>query len=122
MARTLMRYCSDESVRGEVCEHLNISYAQVFAIPEAARASFRPTDACRSPPQLDTDLGCEEISCWQLGQSSRARICFPFSAFEELTRVQPDSELQLVIAGVTAGLSDRYLNSLEKSPVRIVFC
>jgi glycosyltransferase involved in cell wall biosynthesis len=48
----------------------------------------------------------------------RKNLLLLISAFEELTCVQPDSELQLVIAGGHGWLSGPLFETLEKSPVR----
>jgi glycosyltransferase involved in cell wall biosynthesis len=107
-----------ESVRGEVCEHLKIARAQVFAIPEAARASFRPTSAAE-PTAVRGRLGVQENFVLAVGTiEPRKNLLLLISAFEALTRVQPDSELQLVIAGGHGWLSGPLFETLERSPVR----
>jgi glycosyltransferase involved in cell wall biosynthesis len=107
-----------ESIRSEVCEHLKISRDQVFAIPEAARASFRPTDVAEAAA-VRQRLGVLENFVLAVGTiEPRKNLLLLVSAFEEVTRVQPDNELQLVIAGGHGWLNGPLFEVLEKSTVR----
>ena len=107
-----------ESVRSEVCEHLKISADKVFAIPEAARASLRPTKVAEAAA-VRQRLGVRENFVLAVGTiEPRKNLRVLISAFEDVTRVQPDSDLQLVIAGGHGWLSGPLFEALEKSPVR----
>ena len=107
-----------ESVRSEVCEHLKISRDQVFAIPEAARASFWPSDVAEAAG-VRKRLGVRENFVLAVGTiEPRKNLLLLINAFEELTRVQPDSDLQLVIAGGHGWLSGPLFEALKMSTVR----
>jgi glycosyltransferase involved in cell wall biosynthesis len=107
-----------ECVRAEVCEHLKILREKVFAIPEAARASFRPTDAAQAAA-VRQRLGVRENFLLAVGTiEPRKNLLLLLSAFEALKRIQPDSDLQLVIAGGHGWLSGPLFEALEKSPAR----
>lgn len=107
-----------ESVRREVCEHFKTSDAKVFAVPEAARACFRPID-----------FAATEIARRRLGVNNdflltvgtiepRKNLVTLVRAFEEVARVLPESNLQLVIAGGRGWLSGPIFQMMEKSPAR----
>jgi len=107
-----------ESVRREVCEHLKTSDAKVFAVPEAARACFRPID-----------FAATEIARRRLGVNNdflltvgtiepRKNLVTLVRAFEEVARALPESNLQLVIAGGRGWLSGPIFQVMEKSPAR----
>ncbi|MEO7970745.1 MAG: glycosyltransferase, partial [bacterium] len=60
MARTADAIITpSESVRREVCDLLDVNAEKVFAIPEAARASFQPVDF-DSTREVRGKLGCGE--------------------------------------------------------------
>jgi len=107
-----------ESIRGEVCEHLKVSPEKVFAIPEAARASFRPIDLNQTA-DIRRRLGVRENFLLAVGTiEPRKNLGLLINAFEELARAQPDNDLQLIIAGGHGWLSGPLFEALEKSPVR----
>jgi glycosyltransferase involved in cell wall biosynthesis len=107
-----------ESVRREVCEHLKVSPKKVFAIPEAARVSFRPIDL-NETAAVRSRLGVRENFLLAVGTiEPRKNLGVLVRAFEELARAQPDNGLQLVIAGGHGWLSGPLFEALEKSPVR----
>ena len=107
-----------ESVRREVCEHLKVSPEMVFAIPEAARASFRPIDL-NETAAVRSRLGVRENFLLAVGTiEPRKNLGVLVRAFEELARAQPDNDLQLVIAGGHGWLSGPLFEALENSPVR----
>lgn len=107
-----------ESVRREVFEHLKVSPEKVFAIPEAARASFR-TMGFSETVAVRRRLGVRENYLLAVGTiEPRKNLLLLISAFEELARAQPDNDLQLVIAGGHGWLSGPLFEALEKSPVR----
>jgi glycosyltransferase involved in cell wall biosynthesis len=107
-----------ETVRGEVCEHLGLSAEKVFAVPESARACFKPME-----------LGATEIVRRRLGIGvdflltvgtiePRKNLQTLVDAFEEVTAAQSYPTLQLVIAGSRGWLSEPFFEALEKSPMR----
>jgi glycosyltransferase involved in cell wall biosynthesis len=107
-----------ESVGAELCEHLKISRDKVFAVPEAARASFRPTDTAEAE-EVRERLGVRENFLLAVGTlEPRKNLLVLISAFEALTRVKADSDLQLVIAGGRGWLSGPLFQALQESPVR----
>jgi glycosyltransferase involved in cell wall biosynthesis len=105
-----------ESVRREVCEHLRVAPAKVFAVPEAARAVFRPmrfeeTEGARRA------LGVGEEFILAVGTlEPRKNLTALLRAFEEIVRERPSSGLQLVIAGGRGWLSAPLLEAVERSP------
>lgn len=107
-----------ETVRREVLEHFKLSAADVFAIPEAARRSFRPvplseTDAVRKR------LGVGENFVLVVGTlEPRKNLRVLIRAFEEVAHEQTSDDLQLVIAGGAGWLSGPFFETLESSPVR----
>jgi len=107
-----------ESIRREVCEHFKLSHEHVFAIPEAARSSFRPIGPTETAA-LKRRLGVGENFLLAVGTiEPRKNLGVLLSAFEEVARAQPDPALQLVIAGGHGWLSGPLYQALEKSPVR----
>lgn len=107
-----------ESVRSEVCKHLRVSPEKVFAIPEAARRSFRPADIAEAVA-VRQRLGVRENFLLAVGTiEPRKNLLLLINAFTEVTRLQPESDLQLVIAGGHGWLSGPLFQALEKSPVR----
>lgn len=107
-----------ESIRGEVCEHLRLSPEKVFVVPEAARSSFRPIDFTETT-MLRRRLGVKEKFLLAVGTiEPRKNLPLLIRAFEEVTRTEPDGELQLVIAGGHGWLSGPLFEALERSPVR----
>jgi glycosyltransferase involved in cell wall biosynthesis len=107
-----------ESIRREVCDQLKVSPEKVFAIPEAARASFRPLDLSETAA-VRGRLGVHENFLLAVGTiEPRKNLRVLIRAFEELARAQPDNDLQLVIAGGHGWLSGPLFGALEKSPVR----
>ena len=95
-----------------------VSHEQVFAIPEAARSSFRPIGPTETAA-LRRRLGVGENFLLAVGTiEPRKNLGVLLSAFEEVARAQPDTALQLVIAGGHGWLSGPLYQALEKSPVR----
>jgi glycosyltransferase involved in cell wall biosynthesis len=107
-----------ESVRREVCERLKMSPEKVFAVPEAARACFRPlafaeTEAVRRRLGIGADF---LLSVGTL--EPRKNLQLLVKAFEEVIRARPLSKLQLVIVGGKGWLTDSLFAAIERSPVR----
>jgi glycosyltransferase involved in cell wall biosynthesis len=107
-----------ESVRREVCERLKLLREKVFAIPEAARDSFRPMDFAETAA-VRQHLGVRDNFLLTVGTiEPRKNLLLLIGAFEEVARAQPDNNLQLVIAGGQGWLTGPLFEALEKSPVR----
>lgn len=107
-----------ESVRREVCELLGINAGKVFAIPEAARASFRPVDF-DSTQEVRSKLGCGDEFLLAVGTiEPRKNLNVLVTAFEQFTRARPESKLKLVIAGGRGWLTDPFFENIQKSPAR----
>jgi glycosyltransferase involved in cell wall biosynthesis len=106
-----------ESVRREVCEILGLKSEKVFAIPEAARACFRPLPI---PATRDARLrlGIADEFLLTVGTlEPRKNLSLLVTAFAEAVRACPANE-QLVIAGGRGWLTGPLLETIEKSPVR----
>jgi glycosyltransferase involved in cell wall biosynthesis len=107
-----------QSIRREVCEQLNASPEKVFAIPEAARACFRPL-AFAETADVRRRLGVADDFLLTVGTlEPRKNLSVLVNAFEEVARARPQSNTQLVIAGGRGWLSGPLFRALEKSPLR----
>ena len=107
-----------ESVCREVCEHLKVAPARVFAVPEAARECFTPmkfdeTEGVR----LRVGAGREFLLA--VGTiEPRKNLPTLVAAFEEVVRARPSSPLRLVVAGGRGWMSEPVFETFEKSPAR----
>ena len=107
-----------ESVRREVCEHLKTNPESVFAIPEAARACFRPLPFAGTA-DVRQRLGVADEFLFAVGTlEPRKNLSVLVSAFEEVTRARSEDNLQLVIAGGRGWLSGPLFAAIERSPAR----
>lgn len=107
-----------ESVRREVCEHLKTNPERVFAIPEAARACFRPLPFAQTA-DVRQRLGVGDDFLLAVGTlEPRKNLSVLVNAFEEVTRARSEDKLQLVIAGGRGWLSAPLFTAIEKSPAR----
>ena len=107
-----------ESVRRDVCEVLKVRPEKVFAIPEAARACFRPR-AFAETADARSRLGIGDDFVLTVGTlEPRKNLSVLISAFEELTRRRPHVSTQLVIAGGRGWLSGPLFEAIAKSPAR----
>ncbi|MDQ1729163.1 MAG: hypothetical protein QOD33_1288 [Pyrinomonadaceae bacterium] len=107
-----------ESIRREVCDHFQVSPEKVFAIPEAARDSFRPTPFAETTVARRR-LGVGDDFLLAVGTlEPRKNLAVLVQAFAAVAREQPDSQLQLVIAGGRGWLSGPLFAAIEHSPVR----
>jgi glycosyltransferase involved in cell wall biosynthesis len=107
-----------ESVRREVCQHLAVNPEKVFAIPEAARASFRPTDFAATK-DVRCRLGCGDEFLLAVGTiEPRKNLSVLVTAFEQLALARPQSKSKLVIAGGRGWLNDSFFDAMNKSPAR----
>ena len=114
MARTATQIVTpSESVRHEVIEHLQVSREKVTAIPEAARAIFRPL-----PPEQTVEtrkrLGVEDDFLLFVGTiEPRKNLIVLLRAYRDLlsaTELRP----QLVIAGKKGWLTDRLFGLVQE--------
>lgn len=107
-----------ESVRREVCEHLKVSSEKVFAIPEAARACFHSLEFAETE-DVRRRLRVSDDFVLTVGTlEPRKNLSLLVSAFEEVTRAQPQTKTELVIAGGRGWLSGPLFKAIAKSPVR----
>ena len=107
-----------ESVRVDVCELLKVSPGKVFAIPEAARACFKPMSFAETA-DARCRLGIGDNFLLTVGTlEPRKNLAVLISAFAELATERPENAIQLVIAGGRGWLSSPLLEAIEKSPVR----
>ena len=107
-----------ESVRVDVCELLKVSPSKVFAIPEAARACFKPLSSAETA-DARRRLGIGDEFLLTVGTlEPRKNLGLLISAFAELAKDRPENAIQLVIAGGRGWLSSPLFEAIEKSPVR----
>jgi glycosyltransferase involved in cell wall biosynthesis len=107
-----------ESVRREVCAHLRVAPDKVFAVPEAARACFTPSEISETE-EARRRLGVGAEFLLAVGTiEPRKNLSALVAAFEEVLRARPSSALQLVIAGGRGWLSEPLFDSIERSPAR----
>lgn len=107
-----------ESTRTDLCEVLRVSAAKVFAVPEAARACFRPL-AFAETSDVRRRLGIGDDFLLTVGTlEPRKNLAVLVSAFEEVTRARPPDNSQLVIAGGRGWLSGPLFEAIERSPAR----
>jgi glycosyltransferase involved in cell wall biosynthesis len=107
-----------ESVRREVCEHLRVAPAKVFAVPESARACFRPMSFEETAgTRRALGVGAEFILAVGTVEP-RKNLTALLRAFELVVRARPSSGLQLVIAGGRGWLSAPLLEAVERSHAR----
>jgi glycosyltransferase involved in cell wall biosynthesis len=107
-----------ESVRREVCERFEISSERVFAVPEAARACFRPLPLAATA-EVRPRLRIGDDFLLTVGTlEPRKNLLVLVSAFAEVKRALSQSNLQLVIAGGRGWLSGPLFEAIERSPVR----
>lgn len=106
-----------ESVRRDVCEVLTVSPDKVVAIPEAARACFRPL-AFAETADARRRLGVGDNFLLTVGTlEPRKNLSVLVSAFAEVATARPQSNVQLVIAGSRGWLSGPLFQAIRKSPV-----
>ena len=105
-----------ETVRGDVCELLKVSQDKVFAVPEAARACFRPLPLPETVA-VRNRLGVADDFLLAVGTlEPRKNLSVLVSAFAELGNTHPN--IQLVIAGGRGWLSGPLFETIRQSPVR----
>jgi len=107
-----------ESIRREVCECLNTDRDRVFAVPEAARACFRP-QAFSETADVRRKLGIGDEFLFAVGTlEPRKNLSVLVNAFAEVVRAQPEMNVQLVIAGGRGWLSGPLFAAIERSAAR----
>jgi glycosyltransferase involved in cell wall biosynthesis len=107
-----------ESVRVDVCELLKTNPGKVFAIPEAARACFKPLSFAETA-NTRSRLGIGDDFLLTVGTlEPRKNLSVLISALAELARERPENTTQLVIAGGRGWLSNPLFEAIEKSPAR----
>lgn len=107
-----------ESVRADVCELLKASPGKVFAIPEAARACFKPLPFAETA-NVRRRLGIGDDFLLSVSTlEPRKNLSVLISALAELARERPESTTQLVIAGGRGWLSSPLFEAIKQSPVR----
>lgn len=107
-----------ESVRREVCERLRVAPSKVFAVPEAARACFKPL-RFEETENVRSALGVGKEFLLTVGTiEPRKNLPVLLRAFESVVRERPASHVQLVIAGGRGWLSSQLYESIAASPAR----
>jgi alpha-1,3-rhamnosyl/mannosyltransferase len=107
-----------EAVRREVCEHLKVAPAKVFAVHEAARECFRPAEFSETEEVLRA-LGVGPEFLLAVGTvEPRKNLSTLVAAFEQVLRARPASPLQLVVAGGRGWLSGPTFEAFERSQAR----
>src|SRR5947207_6826438 len=107
-----------ESIRREVCECLNTDRERVFAVPEAARACFRP-QAFSETADVRRKLGVGAEFLFAVGTlEPRKNLSVLVNAFAEVVRAQPEMNVQLVIAGGRGWLRGPLFAPIEKVAAR----
>jgi glycosyltransferase involved in cell wall biosynthesis len=107
-----------ESVRVDVCELLKANPGKVFAIPEAARACFKPLTFSETA-NARRRLGIGDDFLLTVGTlEPRKNLSVLISALAELARERPESTTQLVLAGGRGWLSNPLFEAINNSPAR----
>jgi glycosyltransferase involved in cell wall biosynthesis len=107
-----------KSVRDEVCGFLTVEPDHVFAIPEAARASFYP-EAFPASRERREGLGIGDDFFLTVGTlEPRKNLTVLVSAFAKLCEQQPDTPSKLVIAGGKGWLTGALFEQIKHSPWR----
>lgn len=105
-----------ETVKRELCEHLEVNEDKVFAIPEAARACFYPALSSETEP-IRQRLGIQPEFILFVGTvEPRKNLLTLARAFERIANTH--ARLQLVIAGQKGWLSDDLMAYLDESGIR----
>jgi glycosyltransferase involved in cell wall biosynthesis len=115
MARKATAIITDsESVRREVCEHLNVAAEKVFAIPLAPQRAFAPMTP-EATAETRRRLGVEDEFVLFTGTvEPRKNLTTLIRAFEEVLRTTA-LRPQLVIAGKVGWKQNDLLRGLERS-------
>jgi len=123
-ARMASKIITDsESVKREICEHLNVKPEKIAVVPLAPRRAFRPVNAPEVVASARRRLGVEDDFILFVGTvEPRKNLLTLVRAFEELTR-RRDFHAQLVIAGQKGWLTEELFALIEQSGLgrRILF-
>jgi alpha-1,3-rhamnosyl/mannosyltransferase len=103
-----------ESVRGEVCEHLKVAGNRVVAVPEAARAVFRPQSAAETLAVRKRLTVADDFLLFVGTLEPRKNLPVLVRAFREVLR-ETGGRLQLVIAGQKGWLTDALFSEVKES-------
>ncbi len=103
-----------ESVRGEVCAHLKVEGNRVVAVPEAARAVFRPQSAAETSMTRKRLKVADDFLLFVGTLEPRKNLPVLVRAFREVLR-ETGSRLQLVIAGQKGWLTDDLFALVKES-------
>ena len=107
-----------KSVKRELSEYFQVAPEKVFAVPEAARACFRPM-AFIDTESVRVRLGVGDEFLLAVGTiEPRKNLATLITAFEEVIRAKPENGLQLVIAGGAGWLSGPLFEAVKNSPAR----
>src|SRR5205809_2136136 len=105
-----------ESVKREVCEHLRVKANKVFAIPSAARQSFRPVPS-EQTVETRKRLAIEDDFLLFVGTlEPRKNLLTLLKAFDQIVR-QTSLRPQLVIAGGEGWLMDETFLFIKDSGI-----
>jgi glycosyltransferase involved in cell wall biosynthesis len=107
-----------EAVRREVCEHMKVAPAKVFAVHEAARECFRPAEFSETEG-VRRALGVGGEFLLAVGTvEPRKNLLTLVAAFEKVLRARPTAPLQLVVAGGRGWLSGPLFEAFARSHAR----
>ena len=107
-----------ESVRRDVCEVLKVSAEKIFAVPEAARACFRPLTFAETADARNS-FGIGDDFLLTVGTiEPRKNLSVLVNTFADVARARPQGNIQLVIAGGRGWLSGPLFEAIAKSPAR----
>jgi glycosyltransferase involved in cell wall biosynthesis len=122
-ARMASKIITDsESVKREICEHLNVRPEKIAVVPLAPRRAFRPV-AAEQAAQARRRLGVEDQFLLFVGTvEPRKNLLTLVRAFQELTQ-RTKLRPQLVIAGQKGWLTEELFALIEQSGLgsRILF-
>ena len=105
-----------ESVKREVCEHLRVKANKVFAIPSAARQSFRPVPS-EQTVETRKRLAIEDGFLLFVGTlEPRKNLLTLLKAFDQIVR-QTSLRPQLVITGGEGWLMDETFSFIKHSGI-----
>lgn len=106
-----------ESVKQEICEHLNVSPEKITAVPLAPRRIFRPAAADESR-LIRRKLEVEDNFILFVGTvEPRKNLITLMRAFDELLRTT-ELRPQLVVAGAKGWLTDELFAHVESAAAR----
>ena len=123
MTRTATRIITDsESVRREICEHLQVAPEKITAVPLAPRRAFHPVAEAETREARKRLGVADEFILFVGTVEPRKNLLTLVRAFDELLRTT-DLQPQLVIAGQKGWLNDELFALIEQTALstRILF-